>query len=204
MRDDALKPPVDGLSPAEGTEVWAGVDVGLIHDSTAVVWAWRLEDGRIALAARVWSAVADAPAHRHVGKIELEQIEQFLIDLAQRYRVREIAYDPRYFARSAELLERRGLVLVEFLQASAPMASAYQSFYAAAREGRLAHAGDPVLTAHVEATAADLTERGWRVRKLKSASRIDALVAAVMAHARAALARPGTLLFTFSDEELDP
>jgi phage terminase large subunit-like protein len=71
-----------------------------------------------------------------------------------------------------------------FVQASAPMADAYQAFYQAALEGRLAHSGDPILTQHIEATAAVKGEHGWKVSKLKNSQRIDATVACVLAHAR--------------------
>jgi phage terminase large subunit-like protein len=80
--------------------------------------------------------------------------------------------------------------MVEFLQASGPMADAYQGFYQDALEGRLAHNGDPVLAAHIDATAADRTERGWKVRKLKASGRIDATVACVLAAARARHHKP--------------
>jgi phage terminase large subunit-like protein len=99
--------------------------------------------------------------------------------------VREVAYDPHFFQRSAELLERDGLTMVEFLQASGPMADAYQGFYQDAVEGRLCHTGDPVLAAHIDATAASKTERGWKIRKLNASKRIDATVACVLAAARA-------------------
>jgi phage terminase large subunit-like protein len=171
----------------DGADIYLGVDVGLYHDSTAVCWAHILEDGRILLTAHVWSAKEDAAAHTFVpgGKVRLEQVEQFIRDLRGRYRIREIAYDPRFFARSAEILEHERLTLVEFHQASAPMADAYQSFYQAALEGRLAHTGDPILTQHIDATAATKTEHGWKVYKLKNSRRIDATVACVLAHARA-------------------
>jgi phage terminase large subunit-like protein len=51
-----------------------------------------------------------------------------------------------------------------------------------------------VLTAHVRATAAEQTDRGWKVRKLKSSMRIDATVAAVMAHYRAEFAADASIL----------
>ena len=40
------------------------------------------------------------------------------------------------WVRSAELLARERITMVEFLQASGPMADAYQGFYQLAREGR--------------------------------------------------------------------
>jgi phage terminase large subunit-like protein len=168
-------------------DIYLGVDVGISHDATAVCWAHLLEDGRIALRAHVWCAAEEAAAHDHVrgGKVSLEQVEQFMLDLARQYRVRAVAYDPRYFERSAELLERSGLKLVEYLSSSAPMGDAYQSFYQLAREGKLTHDGDPILAAHIEATAAYKTSRGWKIDKLKNSQRIDATVAAVLAVARA-------------------
>jgi len=171
----------------ERADVYVGVDVGISHDATAVCWAHLLEDGRIALRAHVWCAAEEAAAHDHVrgGKVSLEQVEQFILDLARQYRVRAVAYDPRYFERSAELLERSGLKLVEYLSSSAPMGDAYQSFYQLAREGKLTHDGDPILAAHIEATAAYKTSRGWKIDKLKNSQRIDATVAAVLAVARA-------------------
>jgi phage terminase large subunit-like protein len=173
----------------EGAPVYLGVDVALYHDSTAVCIAHTLEDGRVALQAHVWSANPNALAHVHVpgGRMQLELVENHIKHLTERYRVREVAYDPRFFERSAEILERSGVTMVEFAQASAPMADAYQRFYQAATERRLTHDGDPIFAAHVEATAADKSERGWKVRKLKSGHHIDACVAAVLAHARAQL-----------------
>src|SRR5439155_24073618 len=111
----------------------------------------------------------------------------FIRELARRYRVCEIAYDPTYFVRSAQLLEDERFALIEFLPGSQPMARAYQDFYQACIERTLAHDGDPVLAAHVAAAAADRTERGWKLRKLKASQPFDACVAAVLAHARARL-----------------
>ena len=174
-----------------GAAIYVGVDIGLYHDTTAVCWAHRLEDERIVLRVHVWAAKRDAAAHEHVegGRVHLEQIEVFIRQLARDYKLVELAYDPAFFARSAELLERDGLTTVEFFPGSAPMAAAWQSFYQAVVEGRLSHDGDPVFAAHIDAAAADKTERGWKVRKLKN-QRIDATVAAALAHARAQHHKP--------------
>ena len=172
--------------PAGGA-IYVGVDVGLYHDSTAVCWAHRLEDGRILLRSHVWSAKLDAPAHTYCpdGKVALEQVEAFIRQLARDYKLRELAFDPHFFNRSAELLEDAGIKTIEFLQASGPMADAYQGFYQLALEGKLAHDGDPVFAAHIEATAASKSERGWKLSKLHNKKRIDATVAAALAVARA-------------------
>jgi phage terminase large subunit-like protein len=168
-----------------GAEIYLGVDVGIHHDSTAVCWAHVLEDGRILLRCHVWSP-RQSPAHEHCdGTVSLEVIEAFIRRLNTRFRIRELAYDPHFFQRSAEILEQDGITTVEFLQASGPMADAYQGFYQLAREGRLTHKGDPVFAAHINATSGIKTPRGWKLSKLQNNAAIDATIAAVLAVARA-------------------
>jgi phage terminase large subunit-like protein len=75
--------------------------------------------------------------------------------------------------------------MVEFLQASAPMADAYQRFYQLAVEGKLLHNGDEILARHIAAASAQPGEHGWKISKRKSHTPIDAAVAAVLAVARA-------------------
>jgi phage terminase large subunit-like protein len=171
----------------EGAEIYLGVDIALRHDTSAVAWAHRLQDGRIVLRCQSWSANKDTDAHDYVagGELRLELVEQFIRELGGRYRVCEVAYDPHFFARSAQLLEDEGFALIEFLPAAQSMADAYQSFYQGCLERTLSHDGDPVLAAHVAAAAADRTERGWKLRKLKASQPFDACVAAVLAHTRA-------------------
>lgn len=174
------------LRPVPGTPVYLGIDVGLVHDTTAVSMAWLVED-KVAINTHVWSAVHDVPAHEYAegGRVDLEQVEEYVRTLAKTYDVRELVFDPRFFERSAQTLSGEGLTVAPLHQSSAAMADAYQQFYASAQERRLLHDGDPVLAAHVEATAAKMTDRGWRVQKKDQSKRIDACVASVMATWRA-------------------
>ncbi len=166
--------------------VCVGVDVGLVHDSTAVAVAWCREDGKIVVEANVWTSARDTVGEFvHGGVVDLTVIEDHLRDLAQRYSVLEVAYDPRFFERSAQMLSEDGLIVVPVFQSSGPMADAYQAWYAAVMEGRVAHNGDPVLSTHVLSTSATKTDRGWKVSKIKQSARIDACVAAAMALYRA-------------------
>jgi len=180
----------------DAATIYAGVDVGWTHDSTAVAIAHRTSDGRIVLRSHVWTTDHDDPALRAAagsgtiqlvagGKMRLALVEDHLRVLRRRYTLAEVGYDPSYFGRSAETLEQEGFTMVEFLPFSAPMRAGWTAFYQAAVEGTITHNRDPVLAAHVDAAAADRTESGWKVRKLQSQSRIDALAAAVIAHARA-------------------
>jgi phage terminase large subunit-like protein len=175
------------LEIPKGGAIYVGVDVGITHDTTAVCLAHVHEDGRIILRAHVWAAQTDVDAHVYMGggAVRLEAIEDFIRQLARDYQLRELAYDPHFFARSAQLLEDEGITTVEFHPASGPMADAYQAFYQLAKEGRLTHNGDPILTDHIDATGAVKTERGWKLHKLNNSRRIDAAIAAVLAVARA-------------------
>ncbi|HLK42422.1 MAG TPA: terminase TerL endonuclease subunit, partial [Thermoleophilia bacterium] len=144
-----------------GSPLYVGVDVGLRHDTTAVSWAHRLPGGTILLRCKVWSARQDVAHHVlcEGGTVDLEEVEAFITErLAGRFKVREVAYDPRYFHRSAQHLEKNGLTVVEFVPSSAPIRNAYQSFYQLALEQKIAHIGDTVLAAHLAATAATPTE----------------------------------------------
>ena len=182
------------LELAEKAELYLGVDIAIRHDTSAVAWASRLEDGRIHLGCHTWAANPDAKAHQHLpgGEIRLELIEEFILELSHRYRIREVAYDPQYFTRSAQLLQDRGLTMVEYLQGSRPMVEATQVFYQACKEGRLTHDGDPVLAAHIDGAAAYPTEGGWKLRKLNPHQHIDACIAAVLAHNRAHKHKPAS------------
>ena len=173
--------------------IYVAVDVGIKSDSTAVAWAHRLPDGRVVTRTRVWAAKPEVRAHVHVpgGRVLIAPVEDFIRELDDDFQVVEIAYDPRFFEKSAQDLSDEGFDLVEFPQNGAPMADAYQAFYDSIGEGTTVHDGDSVYAAHVSACVATMTERGWKVRKLRSTEagpgqRIDALVAAVMARARAA------------------
>jgi phage terminase large subunit-like protein len=176
---------------AEGAEVFVGVDAAYTGDATAVAWAHKPADGPILVRARVWSALEPTPAHVHVagGHISFDAVEDFITELGERFRVREVVYDPAFFARSAELLSARGLTVASLDQRSAPMREAWSQFYEAVNAQMIAHGGDEVLTAHVLNAAAHVDPAGhWKVRKIKQSHKIDGLVASVIAYSRAARA----------------
>ncbi len=180
--------------PADGQEIFVGVDVGLVHDCTAVSIAW-VRDDHVCVQSHVFSAVPDVPAHEYneSGRIDLAEVEDYIRHLAKRFTIVELVFDPRFFERSAQLLAGEGLTVAPVHQSSAAMSTAYQQFYASAREGRMRHDGDPVLGAHVAATSAKQTSRGWKIAKIDQSKRIDACVATVMAHWRAwrSVSEPG-------------
>jgi phage terminase large subunit-like protein len=69
------------------------------------------------------------------------------------------------------------------------MREAWSQFYEAVNAQALAHAGDPILTAHVLNAAAHVDPAGdWKIRKVKQSHKIDGRVACVIAYGRAARA----------------
>lgn len=172
-----------------GVEVFVGVDVGISHDTTAVVKAWKNPDnGKVRLESHVWATHGEAIAHEHVDYgeyLKLERIEDYVRQMTREYVVLEVCADPHYFLQSIQTLRGEGINVFPLDQGSKNMASAYQMFYDSATERAIEHDGDPVFAGHVKATTARMTDRGWKVSKAQYHRRIDALVAAVMAHWRA-------------------
>lgn len=168
----------------DGSSVVLGVDIALVGDTTAIATAWDRGDGVPVVEAEAWSAIRGVVADHYVedGRIDLEEIERAIVAKAERYQVQAVVYDPRFFERSALLLEREhGLLMVPLDQAS-KLPEAAQEFWVGVRDRAFRWRGvSRTLSAHVLATAAEKTDKGWRVRKVKQSKRIDAAVAGMMA-----------------------
>jgi phage terminase large subunit-like protein len=168
----------------ERATVFVGVDAALTRDLTAVAWAHRLEDGRVVCRARCWSARRNAPAHVVFadGRIDNDEPEAFIRQLAARYRVEQVAYDERFFEEQAKRLSDAGFLVVPMTPSAEPTRKAWDRFHdLAVSEQLIVHDGDRVVSAHVAAAAGTMTDRGWKVSKLKQTNPIDALAAIVLA-----------------------
>ena len=175
-------------------EVGLDVKINEKAEPTIDPWGQQVEPSRAAVVSRVrvWSA---NPEHerdrtqRHVwvpgGRVDLEMVEEFILELAGVFIVKELVYDPVFFEGEAQRLAKRGVRLAPMFQAGMHPQTAAQQWYADIKEGRALHPGDPVLDRHVAAAAGIKTERGWRMSKLHSTSPIDAGVAVSWSHWRA-------------------
>lgn len=173
-----------------GPDVCIGADGSVVHDTTAVAWASMAEDGIIDVDVRIFSARREAPAHEYFdGRIDYERVEEFIVkELAERFSVAEMAYDPRYMGRSATLIEAAiGVPAVPVEPMTSLMRDALAVFYRLAVEGGLRHTGNPEFMAHVVAVRASQDEKGWKLEKRKHSKPIDAVVAASLAVWRASL-----------------
>jgi len=120
-------------------------------------------------------------------RVDISEVEQTVMEFCQKHTVREIACDPFRWQRSMEVLENKGLPVVSFPQSPQRMIKACARFYDAVAENKIVHDGDPLLARHIGNTAVKLTPAGPHIKKENpnSPRKIDAAVAAILAHDRA-------------------
>ena len=180
-----------------GAAIFVGIDAAYSGDTTAVVYAWRGENGRIHFKARVWSALPANEAHVQVpgGILDNEAlVEPYIHELSQKFRIQEIVFDPRYFVTEANHLARRGFAIAPIFPGSNDMKDAVRAFRKGVDEGTWAHDGDPVLASHLGACVGVPSMVGTKEfdkieKPADGRSRIDAATAAVMAGWRCLNAR---------------
>jgi phage terminase large subunit-like protein len=159
----------------DGAEVWAGVDIG---------------GSRAASAVAIVTAELDCQVRTWQGDSAVLDVADYMVELAGRFTLREVAYDPWRFRSEALRLQDRGLPMIEFPQSTTRMVPASERLYSAIIERRLTHPDDPELNAHVAAAIARQTSRGWRLDKAREADQVDAVVALAMAVDIASEPRP--------------
>lgn len=160
---------------ADGAPVWVGVDLGLKHDSAALV--------TVAAEGDCYRAEAEVITPPTDGtSLDIAAVEAAVRTLAGRFDVQAVAYDPWRFERSAQLLGDEGLLMVEHPMTNARMAPESEALYEAIMGGKIVHDGDAELASHVNAGIPTETERGWRLTKRKAKDKIDALIALLLAY----------------------
>jgi phage terminase large subunit-like protein len=163
----------------DGTEIVLAFDGSFNGDTTVLVVATVDRRPHIDLV-EPWE-----PDGRQVPIVD---VEAAIRAACRRWRVLEIAADPFRWARSLQLLDQEGLPVVEYPQSPGRMAPATARFYEAVVNGALTHSGDSRLARHIGNAVLREDARGARLAKERrdSPRRIDAAVASVMAHDRAA------------------
>jgi phage terminase large subunit-like protein len=102
-------------------------------------------------------------------------------ELAARYRVVELVFDPWRFGQAAQELAQRGIQVVEFPQTDVRVIPASSRLHEAITERRLTLPDNPELARHAADTIARHSRRGWRIDKPNSRTHIDAIIALCMA-----------------------
>jgi phage terminase large subunit-like protein len=163
----------------DGADVVVAFDGSFNGDTTVLVVATVDQQPHLDLV-ELWEADG--------RQVPIVDVETAIRAACRRWRVLEIAADPFRWARSLQLLDGEGLPVLEYPQSPGRMTPATARFYEAVVNGQLTHSGDSRLARHIGNAVLREDARGARLAKERKDSprRIDAAVAAVMAHDRAA------------------
>jgi len=155
--------------PEPGSNVWLGVDIGNIGEPSAIVIVGR-QDGHFLAEARI------------LTDPDLEAVEDEIRAIRKDYRVASCTFDPRMFPRSAEMLEKEGLLMLEFPQTAERMGKASATLWRLIERQELHYPhADKAFRAHVLAGVVKEDQRGWRLAKDPRTRRpVAALVALAM------------------------
>ena len=166
-------------SITDGAEVVLAFDGSFNGDTTVLVVASVDQRPHVDLV-ELWEAGG--------AQVPIVDVEAAIRQACRRWRVLEIAADPFRWARSLQLLDGEGLPVLEYPQSPGRITPATARFYEAVVNGQLTHSGDSRLARHISNAVLREDARGARLAKERKDSprRIDAAVAAVMAHDRAA------------------
>jgi len=175
-------------------------------DLSAIVAAWRHDDGRITIAPWFFVPGDDLMGRAQRDGVPYERwrdeghvivtegpiidpgtVEDHIRELCARFDVRQIAFDPHLARTTMQRLYDDGLPAVDMRQNITTMGPAIGTLERFVNGRLLRHGGHPVLRHHFDSVVASRNDTGLvRMHKGKKTDRIDGAVAAAMAVARAA------------------
>lgn len=179
---------------------WGGLDLASTTDIAALRLVWNVE-GILYTAGWRWVPMDEVSKRSARGTVPyaswVEQglisqtegnvtdytvIEQVILELRDRFQIKQIGFDPWNGADLANRLADEGIELVRFEQLAKYFHPAMQTLERAYMSGRLVHGGDPVL----EWCASNLiakrdTNLNMKPDRKRSADKIDDMVALLIA-----------------------
>ena len=179
----------DGGTPLYRFEIQSRsyIDTKSERDTTQQPWQQWIADG--SLIASEWV---------------LQRLGDDFLESAQSLGAAEFAFDPWNMKLLAEQLSEQGMTATEFPQRGPHYAEPIEQFLKAIDDGRITHDGnDEVLRWCATNLALKPGFRGgWMPDRKNSRSKIDAIVAVLMAF-RMALFAPPTPLWFYAEQELE-
>ena len=165
------------LQTGRSSPVWVGVDASLKRDSTAVVAVTF--DSTAKKVRLVWHRVFQPSA---AEPLEFEQtIEKSLIELTQRFRLKEVRYDPYQMAATAQRLKAASIPMVEFPQTVGNLTEASTNLYDLIQAANLVVYPSDELNLAISRAVAIETPRAWKISKATQSHKVDVVVALGMA-----------------------
>jgi len=175
-------------------DIILGFDGSFSGDASVVVAATipKSEDDPVRVnLVKAWEK--DPTIHDDNWRVNVAEVEQVILDYCSQHpKVREVACDPFRWQRSMEVLEEKGVPIVEYPSTSARrMVPACQKTFDAIVEDRLIHDGDGLLARHISNAQTKVDNIGLRIVKdqRNSPRKIDGAVAMVIAVDRALTGR---------------
>lgn len=169
----------EGVEIPPGTPVVLALDGSQRWDATVIVMASVSPKPHVELVGW-WFGDGDPDF-----EVSHAEVEDRVVELAARYRVREVTADPFLWNRSLQILEEKGLNVTKFSQSTNRMSPALAEFRAAVLDEKATHPADPRLSSHMLAAQLRDSGHGMKLAKPSKTQHIDAAVAAVMAYSRA-------------------
>lgn len=157
--------------------IWVGVDASVKRDSTAVVaCTWDNETKKVRL---IWHKIFQPSS---AAPLDFEAtVEATLLELKQRFRVREVRYDPYAMQSTAQRLLKAGVKMIEYPQSQANITEASTNLYELIKAGNLIAYKDAAIRLAIQRAIAVEMPRGWKITKEKTSHKIDVVVALGMA-----------------------
>ena len=183
-----------------GLPCFGGLDLGMSDDWSAFAVVFELGDGQYGVECHFW--LPEATTQREDGRpyeawldaglirvtpgsvTDYDVIESDVLDLCERYGVREVGFDKRFSMQLAHHLVGAGQAMIDQPQGFA-LSEACVRLQELIAAGRLHHDRNPILTWQV-GNLVVRTGRYQEVRpdKQESAEKIDGVVASLMGLAR--------------------
>jgi phage terminase large subunit-like protein len=175
--DGCVDPAATPLVSQASLPVTIGIDASVKRDSTAIVVThWDRQRQKVVLVThRIYQPSPDDPLDFETA------IEATVLDLHERFQVRQVLYDPFQMAASAGRLLRAGVPMQEYPQTVPNLTQASQNLYELIK-GRniVAYPDDAIRLALSRAVAVE-SARGWKISKDKQTHKIDVVIALAMA-----------------------
>jgi phage terminase large subunit-like protein len=206
---DACDKKVDAEALAK-RECWAGLDLSIRGDLSALVLVFRSEDGYEVLP-YFWMPREGAIDKEHRDRvpylawerqglieitdgntIDYRRIRAKIKELSEKYVINEIAFDPYRATEIVQNLGDDGVTMVEFRQGFISMNAPTIELERLVRAGKLYHGKNPILRWNA-ANAVVKTDPAGNIKtdKANANGRIDGVVATIMGIGRAMLTSEG-------------
>ena len=197
------------LDLVRGQECWTGLDLAKSVDLTAFGSVFRLEDGRYAVTAHGFMPENTATKHEHTDRVPYKSwakdgwctltegdvtddkfIKNYIheIEFDEKWKIKEICYDPygaRQFARD---MTDEGYVCVEIRQGVQTLSEPTKRFREMVLQGKIVHDGSPLLIWALS-NAVEVSDNNGNIKLSKKhkddSQRIDPLAAIINALVRA-------------------